>query len=348
MRAAMHRWLDFVSARHGVPVALLACTVSLAAPAVSPPRFALQDLGQVLPVGINDMGQIAGNDESQGAMLYDHGHWTRLGAFRATALNNRGQIAGYQISPGRAVVYSVGTLTSLSGGTAIFDLPAQLVSITPLALNDAGVVVGAIAKGPNDRRPWYAARGTISAVSGEAGAEDCPARDVNAEGVIVGYAVRGGIYESWTAAHGIATEFGAAQQLQAMAINDDGVIAGFAHDQLKSFLYRQGKLTYLPDLSDEPWVAVALNKERQVIGHTALSSHPRVAVLEQAGMTYDVNTLLDRVDARHWALRDAVGINRRGQIVGTGLLDGAAHGFLLTPVGATALAEGRVEESPRR
>ena len=42
----------------------------------------------------------------------------------------------------------------------------------------------------------------------------------------------------------------------------------------------------------------------------------------------DLNT---RIGATDWVLRDANGINAKGQIVGNGTLNGAPMGFVLTP-----------------
>jgi probable HAF family extracellular repeat protein len=44
----------------------------------------------------------------------------------------------------------------------------------------------------------------------------------------------------------------------------------------------------------------------------------------------DLNNLLD-ASGNGWALKQADGINDRGQIVGYGVHNGVTHGFLLTP-----------------
>jgi len=53
----------------------------------------------------------------------------------------------------------------------------------------------------------------------------------------------------------------------------------------------------------------------------------RLAFLYAGGTMVDLNT---RIDATGWVLREATGINGKGQIVGNGTLNGVQLGFVLT------------------
>ena len=58
---------------------------------------------------------------------------------------------------------------------------------------------------------------------------------------------------------------------------------------------------------------------------------PSELLMTTSSLVFDLNELF--VAAGIWdELTGATGINDRGQIIGTGLIDGERHGFLLTPV----------------
>lgn len=73
-----------------------------------------------------------------------------------------------------------------------------------------------------------------------------------------------------------------------------------------------------------------LNNKGQVVGHTEGKPERQSAFVWQNGTRTDLNSFLP--DNSGWTLREAVSINDRGQIVGTGMYQGQSHAFLLTPV----------------
>jgi hypothetical protein len=56
------------------------------------------------------------------------------------------------------------------------------------------------------------------------------------------------------------------------------------------------------------------------------------AVIFDSAGVHDLNSLLDPVTGAGWMLAEATGINNRGQIIGFGIHNDQALGFLLTPI----------------
>ena len=78
--------------------------------------------------------------------------------------------------------------------------------------------------------------------------------------------------------------------------------------------------------------ANSINVWGQVVGEATVSSSPyptSVAFLYSDGKMRNLNDMIPANSG--WMLTDATGINNRGQIVGTGFLNGDIEGFLLSP-----------------
>jgi probable HAF family extracellular repeat protein len=76
----------------------------------------------------------------------------------------------------------------------------------------------------------------------------------------------------------------------------------------------------------------SINGEGQVVGEAGLSSSTGpigVAFLYSDGKMHNLNDMIPANSG--WVLSDATGINNRGQIVGTGELNGVGAAFLLSP-----------------
>jgi hypothetical protein len=67
-----------------------------------------------------------------------------------------------------------------------------------------------------------------------------------------------------------------------------------------------------------------------VVGKDTSSGH---AIAYINGTVYDLNSLLTGTGCTLWTLQNATDVNDTGIIVGTGLLGGTEHGFMLVPQG---------------
>jgi hypothetical protein len=74
--------------------------------------------------------------------------------------------------------------------------------------------------------------------------------------------------------------------------------------------------------------AMAINSHSWIVGEIGLKKSAR-AVLWLRGRPYNLNTRIPRGSG--WTLREATGVNVRGQIIGVGRYHGRDRGFILTP-----------------
>lgn len=100
-----------------------------------------------------------------------------------------------------------------------------------------------------------------------------------------------------------------------------------------AFLYESGHLTYLTH--DPESVSNSINSAGQIVGnfsapHTPTKPDVLHAFLWSNHTLYDLNRVAPNKSG--WVFQEAVSINDRGQIVGTGTYRGKPSGFLLTPV----------------
>jgi probable HAF family extracellular repeat protein len=122
---------------------------------------------------------------------------------------------------------------------------------------------------------------------------------------------------------------------QANAINDAGQVVGFSRNAAgftRPFLYSDG--TGIVNLGILPGgtggTAEGLNALGQAVGSGDTAAGLIHALFFSNGTVTDLNSLIS--PSLGWTLRDAVGINDSGQIVGIGTLNGRQASFQLTPV----------------
>ena len=225
-----------------------------------------------------------------------------LGGYGAQALglNERGQVTGYsnlsQFSGQHAFLYSDGVMHDL--GT-----PAGGSFSVGTGINNAGQVVGYSDAAPGGG--FLFSDGTMKLL-GTLGGTYTIAYAINQRGQVTG---------------------GSAANLT--PDNPFGV--------MHPFLYTQGVMR---DIGNG-WVhlgwGTALNEHGSVVGVAIIgegaSAEPHAFVYSQ-GVTTDLNALLDPVTGAGWVIREATGVNDRGEIVGSATRIGdfsTAYAVLLTP-----------------
>jgi probable HAF family extracellular repeat protein len=120
----------------------------------------------------------------------------------------------------------------------------------------------------------------------------------------------------------------------ALAINNAGIVAGYDNLGFNyvpiAVIWTNRGIHQLPDLGGGNSTATAVNDECQVVGYSLLSDASSHAFIwTNAQGTQDLNKLIP--PGSGWSLEVANGTNASGQVVGQGIINGQAHGFLLTP-----------------
>ena len=135
-------------------------------------------------IGINNRGQVlvlAGDERS--SFLWEDGVITDLGPFRASSLNERGQVVGWMLEgPGavHAFLWDHGVFTDL--GT----LPGHTIS-NAFLVNDPGTVLGQSQKSlVGGRRHVFLWRNGVMTDLGNLGGEDAYPIDMNERGQVIG------------------------------------------------------------------------------------------------------------------------------------------------------------------
>lgn len=334
--------------------ALAAVATTAAAQPQAPPRYSIVELAGV-PTRINDSGQVSGWVNVGGAAhaaIFSGGAWRDLGALPGDQLsafydvNNAGAAVGFSfaslqppIPPDTFADNRWQAAWAPAGATAIQALTLIAPDSFAYAINDAGVIVGCLNRYddvfPDPHRAYLFANGTLTDLhalmsgAGSQGFDFTCARDVNAQGAVVGEVQlqnqpsRGFLYRS-----GAVTTLvqGAAYLTNARAINGSGLIvgegrlAGFGADQAVLFDSANGSIRGLGVEATGAFSSKPndINSRGDVVGTMFLNVGER-AFLAAGGSVYDLNDLIPA--GGDWVLQEAFSINARGQIVGRGFLN---------------------------
>lgn len=332
------------------------------------PHYRIVDLGTLggsdsSAQALNDSDQVAGwaetADGQRHAFLYNAGVMQDLGTLvggsnsYATAINERGQVAGYSginaFGPqfpevDQGFIWDQDGMKSLGALFCPCSYNDRYGKSGGYGINDQGWVTG---DSETVRGNWVMhamlwRAGSVDDLGGGAG-DWAISRlfDINDGGVAVGdYAPDGGrqqVFDReaslWRG--GIRTGLGTLpgySSSTALAVNQSGLVVGWSgtYDGASShaFLWRAhdmhdlGALRHTANSS-----ALAINASGEVVGWSGEAGGVSHAFLWRAGRMFDLNESIPEYSG--WVLNQASGINRRGDIVGTGMHQGEVHAFLL-------------------
>jgi uncharacterized protein (TIGR03437 family) len=290
------------------------------------------------PTGVNNSGVVVGGavkvsvatlSASAAPFIYENGALqaapSQLQNTLPTAVNNAGQMAAtsLQVSGGsfNFLLQSQAFLEQLSG-SAVTDLaaPTSGASTAAFGINSNGEVAGAsVAKGASTATPllWQNSGSAPQALPLLSGYTNAIATSVNDSGVAAGAAFTinfSELSDPNAAAHAVLFKNGSVTDLGvpsgdvssvATGINNSGSVVGFASNKPPDFTV-------------------------QLDAYIAPPASKFTAFLYSGGQLYNLNNQL--ANGSGWQLSFATAINNAGQIAGTGLVNGAQHAFLLTPV----------------
>ena len=320
-------------------------------------HYTVTDLGALggdrsTAVAINNDGKVVGNSETSDgnthAFLAHNGVMIDLGTLggknsQAMRINDIGVIVGRaQVADG-----AYHSFISLGGSqlwdlTEIDDRLKDRFSVA-VGINRAGHVVGYV----QTHTEHMAARTRVFMFKdfritdiGTFGGEDGVVAAINDAGQLVGYFGKE-VHADYADHRGVMWSNGVVTHLGSLGgrittpldLNNSGTVVGFA--QVKggedhAFVYSAGRLVDLGTLpGGAQSYAYAINDRGQIVGAANGASVELRAVLFENGRAIDLNTLLPANSG--WTLTEARDINDRGQIVGTGFLNGRQRAFLLTP-----------------
>lgn len=322
------------------------------------PRYAITDVGTLggsrsVAVGINNHGHVVGNaDTATGEMraffavdglVQDLG---TLGgrASHAGAINDKGLIVG-RAQDGNGVYHSFIRLKSgQMWNLSVIDSQLDLAGFSAAnSVNAAGQVVGYI----HTQGPHMAARSKAFVFNefrvtnlGTFGGPDGVVSGINDAAQMVGfygtephadYADHRAFIKTGSTVTPLGSLGG--RTTTPTDINNDGHVVGSGQvrgGEERAFLYAGGKLNDLGTLpGGTQSFAYAINHRGQAVGAADAAGSLR-AVLYEAGKVIDLNTLIPVQSG--WVLTEARDINDKGQITGTGTINGRQRAFVLTPV----------------
>lgn len=223
---------------------------------------------------------------------------------------------------------------------------------TATAINDSGEVVGLSYVTNTDERAFMWQNGVMTALVSLAGtaAPNGSASAINNQGEIVGESSfvtsTGLLFERATLwQNGQPVDLGAlpdgSGNSYAVAINNEGQAIGQVSPTLPSpsapeqaVLFQNGAVTLLTGLAaNESTVARGINDAGTIVGLAGTATGDEHAVMWQAGVITDLNSLLPANSG--WVLEEADGVDANGDIFGIGALNGVRAEFLLTPGGSS-------------
>ena len=246
----------------------------------------------------------------------------------AQGINNQGECVGTNHN---ACLWEGGHCQSL--GTLLVGNPPWAFSMAN-SINDRGQICGVSdANGPH---AFLWEKGKMTNLT-PGHNDESNAFSINESGQIAGWSTEGISQDQATVwSHGKVTLLGllpGGKFSEAYGLNDAGQVVGGADNSsghVRGFFWsaKQG-LVCLKAPAVGMSRALGINRQGQIVGLYDVALHFSHACLWQHGVVKDLN---ERIPPQSgWVLKSARAINNHGQIVGTGLIHGQKHAFLLTP-----------------
>lgn len=318
----------------------------------TPQRYRLTDLGTdedgspLLPVAINDRGEICVSVASRRPPGVVRGYCLRtssriacgiaFGESPVAGLSNASHIAGVAGTAPKAVRAWASHLGSF--GERFW--PDSTSSAR--AVNASGSVTGNVLFDLGEftfSRAFVYREGALAEFVAPPGGGTTFATAINDRGDVVFNASAigdaGGEAQAWLLRDGRYHEISGlgGRRTWAAAVSPCGFVVGHSSDgegETRAFLWDGETAVNLGTVGHAMSQAFAVNDDQTVVGSIVSAFAPTEAFVWTAeqGLSF----LKDRVELPSWwTLRQAVGINGRGHIIGTGTLDGAPRGFVLRP-----------------
>jgi probable HAF family extracellular repeat protein len=310
--------------------------------AFSQTLYTIVDLGTLggdtsIAFAMNQNGRVVGksksHDGSMKAFCWDETTgMTDIGPGEARAINDAGQVVGniHHHTDDAFVWDSADGLAFLNKGDFLFA--------TAYGINSAGQIVG-YARKFNDIAGtqailWDPAENSMDIVGTSAGPNF--ARDINSPEEVVGNLGAPSRAFLWNLTEGmrdLGTLDAEEGDYFAMAINDKGQATGYVHTdsgEYRTFLWEEEYgMRLLTGGGDS--MAYGMNRFGHVVGASGtMIGLEGKAYLWKNGERIDLNNAI--FPESGWDLREARDINDRGQICGSGLINGEIHAYLLTPI----------------
>lgn len=303
--------------------------------------YTITDLGGGRAYGINNNGQVVGQNAIGHAFLYANGIMTDLGTLGgsnsfALNINDGGIVVGWADntdSTTQGFLYQNGKMSglsrgALSGGAQGINGSGQVVGW----YSNSGTTPAGAPLGPT--QPFLYANGAKANLGNFPAGSDTFPLSINDSGQIIGYTYQPGVSgeQPFLIQNGTTTILNVSGAFQ--MINAGGQVVGgrYYSDTVRhAQLYSNGLLVDLGTFGGSNSWAYGINNAGEVVGDANTMSAADHAYLYRNGSMTDLNSLIDPRSG--WTLETATAINDNGWIAGWGInATGQTDAFLLMPV----------------